>query len=342
MTSLARCRRIAVIRALPGLGDLLCAVPALRSLRLAAPDAEITVVGLADRGWFADRFSHYIDAWVDLPHWPSIPEAVGPRAATVALLNEHAGAFDVAVQLHGSGGAINVLAALLAEETVAVHTNADERLVPSALTAAYVARPWPDVGHESERLLGLVRLLGAPDGGIHLEFPVHPRDVDELNTWAGPILRSVIDGPFAVIHPGASRSDRRWSTAGFGAIARHLRMRGISVVVTGTTPETTIVDEVVASIVEDDGLVSAIDVPLGALAALLQRASVLVSNDTGVAHLGVAVNTPTVVVGTTSDLDRWGPRDRRRHAAVRSTGRTDLDIALVIAAVDAVLTRARS
>ena len=62
---------------------------------------------------------------------------------------------------------------------------------------------------------------------------------------------------------------------------------------------------------------------LGGLAAVLADARLVIANDTGAAHLSVAVGTPTVVVVTTSDGARWGPRDRRRHRLVQASGRAD-------------------
>jgi ADP-heptose:LPS heptosyltransferase len=56
---------------------------------------------------------------------------------------------------------------------------------------------------------------------------------------------------------------------------------------------------------------------IGALAAVFAGAGVVVSNDTGAAHVAAAVRAPSVVVyPAAGDPDRWAPLDRARHVPV--------------------------
>jgi len=52
---------------------------------------------------------------------------------------------------------------------------------------------------------------------------------------------------------------------------------------------------------------------LGGLAALIARARLLVSNDTGVSHIAAAMRTPSVIVACGSDPRRWAPLDCELH-----------------------------
>jgi ADP-heptose:LPS heptosyltransferase len=59
------------------------------------------------------------------------------------------------------------------------------------------------------------------------------------------------------------------------------------------------------------------------LAALLARARLLVANDSGVAHLAVAVGTPSVVLCGPVPPAEWGPPDVPAHRALWKGRRGD-------------------
>ena len=306
---LATARRIVVFRALPGLGDLLCWTPAMRALRSAAPDAEIAFVGLPSASWVLDRFPSLVDRLVEFPGWPGLPEGDGDAATTTAFLGAlQAERFDLAIQMHGSGLLTNPLVALFGARRTAV----------AHLPGGYVPDPelaiaYPSHAHEIHRHLVLTSALGAPDLGDGLTFPVSERDEEEVASalTSEDLHRAQV----AVLHPGASHDHRCWPPERFAAVADALHERGLRVVLTGVESERPVTTTVAAAcrnpVTDLTGRTS-----LGALAALVAHAHVVVCNDTGISHLAAALRTPSVVVFTHSDPTRWAPLATELHRAV--------------------------
>lgn len=301
--------RVGVIRALPGLGDFLCGVPALRALRGALPFARIELIGLGATRPLAARFAHYIDALVPFPGYPGIPEValdLGRLARFVTEAREEP--YDILIQLHGDGSHMNDFALALGTEQVFGYYPADsEPPHPERFL------PYPPGEPEVLRNLRLVEHVGAPALGTQLEFPVGPLDAAELARI--PEAAELHQGHYAVIHPGASSGDKRWRPEHFAFVADHLARQGLMPVLTGVVGESAlcarVADEMDYESFDLSGRTS-----LGALAALVAGAALIVANDTGISHLADALAVPSVVVFSGSNASRWAPLDRSRHRVV--------------------------
>lgn len=138
-----------------------------------------------------------------------------------------------------------------------------------------------------------MEFLGIPPQGAELEFPLWEEDYSALHTIEE--VRNLQTGEYVCIHPGASVLERRWSPEKFAVVADALAARGFQVVLTGTAAEAPLTKAVRESMRS-----TAIDLAgrtsLGAIAALLSKARILVCNDTGISHLAAALRVKSVVI----------------------------------------------
>jgi ADP-heptose:LPS heptosyltransferase len=70
---------------------------------------------------------------------------------------------------------------------------------------------------------------------------------------------------------------------------------------------------------------------LGVTAAVVRRAVLVVTNDTGMSHLVAAVGTPSVIVFSVTNPRRWKPAGERHRAVV--AGALEPTIAAVLSGV---------
>jgi ADP-heptose:LPS heptosyltransferase len=296
--------RIAVFRALQ-LGDLLCAVPALRALRIACPRARITLIGLAWARDFVDRMP-YLDDFVAFPGFPGLVETtpdIAQLPAFFAAMQRRR--FDLAIQLHGSGGITNSLVAALGARRTAGFVSEGAWCPDPDLFM-----PWPQRGSEVQRLLALVTRLGARPCGEHLELPILAAERRAFNELC-PTL-AISGQAYVCMHPGARLATRRWLPERFAQVADALAGAGWTIVLTGTASEARVIHEVRARM-----SAPAIDLAgrtsLGTLATLVERARLVICNDTGISHIAAATRTPSIVVCCGADPERWRPLDVARH-----------------------------
>ncbi|WP_434156616.1 glycosyltransferase family 9 protein [Clavibacter nebraskensis] len=112
------------------------------------------------------------------------------------------------------------------------------------------------------------------------------------------------DGPFALVHPGAAVGARSYPADQHRDAVALLAERGIPVVVTGGPDER----DLTAHVAGSAGLDLGGRTDLAGLGALMRRAAVLVSGNTGPAHLAAAVGLPVVsLFSPVVPPIRWAP-----------------------------------
>jgi ADP-heptose:LPS heptosyltransferase len=65
---------------------------------------------------------------------------------------------------------------------------------------------------------------------------------------------------------------------------------------------------------------AAAPISIGAMAALMRKARLLLCNDTGVSHIAAGLKLKSVVVFSKADIARWAPLDRHSHRCIWDPG----------------------
>jgi ADP-heptose:LPS heptosyltransferase len=115
-----------------------------------------------------------------------------------------------------------------------------------------------------------------------------------------------------VVHCGAKAPSRQWHACRLAAVAMLLSARGHRVVVTGGAGEADRAERIAAAA----GVDMLIEPNLLELASVIARARLVVSGDTGVAHLASVYETPSVVLFGPVSPARWGPPDTGIHQVI--------------------------
>jgi heptosyltransferase I len=169
--------------------------------------------------------------------------------------------------------------------------------------------------HALDRGLMLLEAIGIPRGTVVYDLPIAP----ETRRQAEQLLHDAGIGPhdrYVALHPRTRWPTKHWCPERFAAVADALPSLDCRAVFTGAPEDRRGVDEVFACLkrpaVRLDGKLD-----LKTLAALFQRASLVVSTDTGPMHLAAAVNTPVVAIFGPTAPQRTGPYGPR-HKVVRA------------------------
>lgn len=287
-------RRILAVR-LDNLGDVLMTTPAIRALKENGNGTRVTLLS-GGAGVALAPFLPDVDDVISTgcPWMPG--RDAGPEALQAMAERLRAESFDAAV-IFTVYSQSPLPAAMLCWLAGIPLRLAHSRENPYHLLTDWIPDPEPHehLRHEVRRQLDLVAAVGMHTADQKLSFRVDQPD----RRTAVACLRSVgvdPDRPYAVIHPGASAVSRRYPPERFAAALRQLTaLSGENtpqLVFTGDASETVLVDSVRAECGKSASLAGRLT--LGQLGAVLEKASVLIANNTGPAHIAAALGVPVV------------------------------------------------
>ncbi len=288
-----------VVRGTNWVGDAVMTIPALRQLRRLFPGAHIT---LATRAWAEGLFA---DA--DFLDELQVHEGSGLRSVVQQVRQWRKGNFDLAVLLPNSLETALVASLARVPLRIGYATDGRQRL----LTHPLASPEWRATKHEVFFYLNIVAQLEwlikheqtfldtEPEGSLEVS--------DDRKTTAREFLRArgvAEDKPLVALCPGSINSRaKRWPAERYAALAdRLIDDLGADILLVGSSGEAEVSLEV-SGCMRNKPIVLTGETDLARLVAVLSLVDLLVTNDTGPAHIASALERPTLVIfGPTNPL----------------------------------------
>lgn len=294
--------RILVVRQHNQMGDMMLAIPALRAVRETWPNARIGVVsstlnaGVLANSPYVDRVFTY--------------DKRRPQTGVRLIRDLRGERFDLAIVLHTvSFSFTSLVLAVLSRAKVRIGSTSPR--VGDSLTGTYlnITLPLPDpktlaTMNEAEHNLFPLRAVGINTDDLSpLMVPS-----EKSSQWAQAFARECWREGTArlAVHPGAGKVQNIWPPERFAEVVNQLAARrSVSLVVIEGPRDAMTVDafqracKVTGTVVRGHSISD--------VAALLQRADLVICNDTGVMHVACAAGARVLSIFGPTDPVRWAP-----------------------------------
>lgn len=300
-------RKLLLVR-LDNLGDVLLCTPAFHAVRETLPDAELTLLAspvgaqVAELNPDLDDAIVYEAPWMD--PWERLPHDFVRELGMVEMLRERR--FDGAIIFTSFRQSPLPAAYLAYLAGIPLRLGASIDGSGSLLTTRH-KHPEERGMHEVERALDLVGAEGFRTSDLDLVLRVLPKERASMRQ--GLSAEGVSGGrPLVVLHPGCSMPARTYPWEMFAQVADLLVQQvGAQVVLTGDSGEVELVEKVRGRM-RRAAISMAGRLDFGEFVALLSLSDLVVTNNTGPAHVAAAVKTPVVdLFALTNPPEQWRP-----------------------------------
>jgi lipopolysaccharide heptosyltransferase I len=326
-------RKILLIK-LSAVGDVVHTFPVLNKLRRRYPAARLdwlVTPGIAELLQYNPTISNVIEFARDER---SAPWRFAPFAAAARLVAQlRAVEYDLVIDLQGqlrsgffaftSGAPVRIgfdkpRAAIWKTLTRKIPAEARKHAWQGAREGSWlaytdhIAFPTLDI-HPVDRYLGIGPILGLDDGLADFSFPIPQEARARIDALAD--YYDIAKAKLLVMAPGTNWETKAWRREAFAEVARHFMQNSFAVTLIGSERERALCDEVAK--LAPGAINLAGETTLSELAALISRATICVTNDSGPMHLAVALGRPVVsIFGPTDPV--WAGPYRRAGAVLRA------------------------
>ncbi|HMN79742.1 MAG TPA: glycosyltransferase family 9 protein [Burkholderiaceae bacterium] len=290
-----RVRRLLAVR-VDNLGDVLMTTPALAAAAASVPAMSITLLGGNAATALAPHLPMVDDVIAVRVPWVRHDEQTGPEDERALIATLAAGRFDAAVIFTVCTQSA-LPAAMICRMAGIPLRLACVRENPYGLLTDWVPETDGDLAsarHEVRRQLDLVARVGWSCDDDRLRFALKSADVGRVQALLARERLLGLEVPPVVVHVGATAPSRRWPPERFGSAADLIvQACGAPIIFTGSDHEAPLIDAARAAM-RCPSVSLAGRLSLGELAALIARAGVLLTNNSGPAHIAAAVGAPIV------------------------------------------------
>ncbi|MDD4879446.1 MAG: lipopolysaccharide heptosyltransferase II [Candidatus Omnitrophica bacterium] len=167
-------------------------------------------------------------------------------------------------------------------------------------------KPQPSDIHKVEQFLNIVKVITGEDDGKSMEFFTGEED----EVFARGFLKShgIGEGDrFIILNPGGNWDPKRWPAGNFAGLGDRLYEEyKAPIIITGAQKDVEL-GEKISGMMKHKPVIAAGKTTLKQLAAIMKRASLVISNDSGPMHIAVSQGAKTIAIFGPTDPRITGP-----------------------------------
>jgi lipopolysaccharide heptosyltransferase II len=290
--------RVLIVK-LRSIGDTVLTTPSLIALRRFLPDAQIDIL-------LEDWVAPLLDGFDAVDNVVSVGKGSAERWKTAWNLRRRR--YDIAFNLHGGTTATMFVRASGARHRVGYSHYQYSFLYNHLLSSA--SDFWQqEKTHSAEQQLALLGSVGVPvEDRPKTKLTVTETALESVTRkFHAKTQRSQSNelDNYALMHPSTAFFTKQWPVENFARTAEYLAEKSLHTVAITSKAESETLKQLVAE--SKCPITTFDDLTLPEITALASKARLFVGNDSGIAHIAAAVNTPTAVIFGSSNRDHWRP-----------------------------------